>query len=127
DPFARLLVAAGSLASAIAVVGQSAGVRIALAVLLAAAATRAYARSRGSARRARLPALAAAFAFAAVLAAGGVVALAGAGGGADRAVLWAYDAVIVLVASVFALDLARGRWTEATGTSLVLDLGDGTQ
>ena len=98
--------------------------RIALAVLLAAAAGRAYARSRGPSRRARLPALAAALALAAVLTAGGVAALVGVSAGAEHAELWAYDAVIVLVAALFALDLARGRWNEATVTGLVVDLGD---
>ena len=46
-PIAWVLVAAVYVVSVIADLGQSAGVRIALAVLLAAAAGRAYARSRG--------------------------------------------------------------------------------
>ena len=123
-PIAWALVAAVYVVSVVADLGQSAGVRIALAVLLAAAAGRAYARSRGSSRRARLPALAAALALAAVLTAGGVAALVGVSAGAEHAELWAYDAVIVLVAALFALDLARGRWNEATVTGLVVDLGD---
>ena len=59
-----------------------------------------------------------------MLTAGGVAALVGVSAGAEHAELWAYDAVIVLVAALFALDLARGRWNEATVTGLVVDLGD---
>jgi signal transduction histidine kinase len=110
--------------SAVAVIGQSAGARLALAVLLALAAARAYGRSRGSARRARLPAFAGAVALAAVLAAGAVADALGAGESTDRALLWAYDAAIALVAAGLALDLVRGRWAEATVTTIVVDLGD---
>jgi len=120
----QLLVGAAYAISAIALIGQSAGTRLGLAVLLALVAAQAFRASRGSARRARRLALGAALALAAALAAGGVAGLAEAGDATDRAVLWAYEAVIVLVAVVFGLDLVRGRWAEATVTSLVVDLGD---
>jgi signal transduction histidine kinase len=123
DRLERVVVAAAYAASVVAEVGQSAGARLALAGLLGAAATRAYAHSSGPFRRARLTALAAALALAGALAAAGVADGLGAGGATDRALLWTYQAVIVAIALGVALDLVRSRWAEATLTSVVIDLG----
>lgn len=120
----RLLAAAAYVSSAVSDVGQSAEARIALAALIVLVATRAYARSAGAGRQARRPALAAAAVLGGALAAGGAASLVDAGAGADRAVLWAYEAVIVAIALVFTLDLVGGRWAEATLANVVVDLGD---
>src|SRR5215217_7923990 len=47
-----------------------------------------------------------------------------AGVDADRAVLWAYEAVTGLVAVWLFADLLWGRWTQAAITGLVVDLGE---
>src|SRR5919201_1908507 len=60
----------------------------------------------------------------AALVAASAASLAGAGGGASRAVLWAYQVVIVMVAAGFLVGLLRGGWTQATVTGLVVELGD---
>ena len=89
--------------------------------LVAVAAYR-YVIAGGPERRGRESALAAAFALALVLAFGAVAQLTNAD--IDRTVLWAYDAVILLVALGLAADLLYGRWAQATVTGLVVDLGD---
>jgi signal transduction histidine kinase len=94
---------------------------LALSAGVALAAVRTFLGTSGPARKAGGPALAAALAFAGVLAAGAVVRLAG--WDADRAVLWAYELVIVSVAIVLLVDLLRGRWADAAVTGLVVDLG----
>ena len=96
-------------------------VTLILAGLVATAAADVFLRTSGTARRAGIPAFAAALAFASVLALGAVTRLAG--WNADRAVLWAYDIVIACVAVVLLVDLLRGRWAEAVVSDLVVDLG----
>jgi signal transduction histidine kinase len=98
--------------SAVAVAANSAAGLLATAGVLFAVATSRYVRATGPERRARLVAAGAAGAFSAVLVAA-----------VDRAVLWAYYGVIVLVAIALVLDLVFGRWTQATVTGLVVDLG----
>jgi signal transduction histidine kinase len=96
-------------------------VTLILAGLVATAAADVLLHTSGTARRAGIPAFAAALAFASVLALGAVSRLAG--WNADRAVLWAYDIVIACVAVVLLIDLLRGRWAEAVVADLVVDLG----
>jgi hypothetical protein len=57
------------------------------------------------------------------LAGGSVARLLGAGPGAGRAVLWGYEAVLVLIAAGFLADSLYGRWAQAAVTKLVIDLG----
>ena len=110
--------------SVVADAGNSAGVTVALACLVFGVAAYRLAESAGPQRRARLVAFAAATAFSVVLFASGVSRLAGAAGSVDRGILWAYQVVLVLVAAALTLDLLLGRWTQATVTGLVVDLGE---
>ena len=107
--------------AAVAPLARNDVVTLLLAALVALAAADVFLRTSGTARRAGIPALAAALAFAAVLALGAVQRLAG--WGSDDEVLWAYDLVIGCLAVVLLLDLLRGRWEEAVVTDLVVDLG----
>jgi signal transduction histidine kinase len=95
---------------------------ILLALAVASTAVGRYLAASGPERRARASALGAAVAFALVLALGTVLRLAGTD--ADRAVLWAYEAVTGLVAVWLFADLLWGRWTQAAVTGLVVDLGE---
>lgn len=124
DRFERCVVAAVYATAAIAVVGERSGTALFISCVVLLTAARAYARAAGPLRRARLPALAAALAFAVVLASAGIVTLASGGGPADRAVLWAYEAVIAVIAVGFTFDLLRSGWAEATVTDLVVELGE---
>jgi signal transduction histidine kinase len=120
----RLSTLAVLVAYAAAVVeplAESPALTLVLSGLIAVAALRIFLPSSGPARKAGGPALAAAMAFAAVLALAAVNRLAG--WDADRAVLWAYDAVIATIAVVLLRDLLRGRWAEAAVTGLVVELG----
>jgi signal transduction histidine kinase len=101
-------------------------VTIAVTFLVLAATIRGYALAAGPGRRARVTAVAAAAALAVPLAGGGVARLIGAGPGAEQAVPWGYEAVLVLVAAGFLADILRGRWVQAVVTRLVVDLGEGT-
>jgi hypothetical protein len=94
---------------------------VALAVL--GAAIRGYARAAGPDRQARATAVAAAGALAVPLVGGSVWWLVGAGSGAEDAVLWGYDTVLVLIAVGFLADMSRGPWAQAAVTKLVVDLG----
>ncbi|MGW7380516.1 sensor histidine kinase [Streptomyces sp. NPDC054794] len=97
------------------------GLTVGLSALVVAAALDVFARTSGPARRAGRSALAAALVFA------GVLALASANvlleWGADRTVLLVYDAAVCLVVSWLTVDLLYGRWTEATVSDLVTQLG----
>jgi signal transduction histidine kinase len=95
---------------------------IGFAIGLVAVAGYRYAIAGGPERRARGSALAAAVALALALAVGAAAQLANAD--IDRAVLWAYNTVILLVVVGLAVDLLYGRWAQTTVTGLVVDLGD---
>ena len=95
---------------------------IAFALGLIALATRRYVVAGGPERRARLTAIIAATAFGLVLVVG--VATRGAGIETDSALLWAYDAIVCLVAISLFADLLWGRWAQAAVTGLVVDLGE---
>ncbi|MDQ3505718.1 MAG: hypothetical protein M3446_08480 [Actinomycetota bacterium] len=93
-----------------------------MAALIAVTAADVFRRTSGPARRAGEPALMAGLAYAAVLAGGSVQRLAG--WGADGAVLYAYDAVVLAVVVLLFGNLIFGRWTEATVADLVVGLGE---
>jgi signal transduction histidine kinase len=118
---AQATVAAAYIDAAIEPIARNDVVTIILAALVATAAADVFLRASGTARRAGIPALAAALAFACVLGLGAVQRLAG--WDADREVLWAYDIVIACLAVVLLVDLLRGRWAEAVVADLVVDLG----
>jgi signal transduction histidine kinase len=108
------------LLSAVAVVANTvAGTLITASVVFVVAAGR-YLRSTGPERRAQVIAVTAATAFSVVLV---VTAVAG----NDRPVPWAYEIVIALIAITLVTDLVRERWTEATITGLVVDLGSSAE
>jgi signal transduction histidine kinase len=119
----RAVVALGYVSAAIVDVGQDAAATLALAAVILATATRRYRRSTGPSRRAVAPALAATAAYVSVLTASSLADFAAAGTTTARAVLWAYEAVLVVIAVLFLADLLAGRWTQATVTGLVVDLG----
>jgi len=106
--------------SAVAVAaGSAAGTLVTACIVFAVAADR-YLRSTGPERHARLVAAVAATAYSAVLVVNASARLAGAGA---VLALWAYEIVIVVIAVALLLDLVFGRWTQATVTGLVVDLG----
>jgi signal transduction histidine kinase len=98
-------------------------VTIVVAVLVLAATIAGCVLASGPDRRARVTAVAAAAALTVPLAGGSVARLLGAGPGAGRAVLWGYEAVLVLIAAGFLADSLYGRWAQAAVTKLVIDLG----
>ncbi|HEY8774858.1 MAG TPA: ATP-binding protein [Gaiellaceae bacterium] len=113
------------LDGAFVALAQKESVTLAVCAIVAATALRRYAGVSGSERHARAPALAAAIALAAILGLGATAGLADAGAGVGRAVLWGYEVVVLAIAVVFLLDLLAERWTRATVTGLVVDLGNG--
>jgi signal transduction histidine kinase len=118
-----VVLVAAYVYAAVVPLARSDVVTIVVAVAVLGAAVRGYALAAGPARRARATAVAAAAALAVVLAGGSVWRLRGAGSGADRMVLWGYEAVLVLIAVGFLADMWRGRWAQAAVTKLVVDLG----
>ena len=126
DRLSLVVVAAVYVYAAAAPIARNDGVTIAVTFLVLAATIRGYALAAGSGRRARVTAIAAATALAVPLAGGAVARLIGAGPGVEQAVPWGYEAVLVLIAAGFLADIARGRWTQAVVTRLVVDLGEGT-
>jgi signal transduction histidine kinase len=123
----RATIASAYVLALVPDLGNLAAAQIALAVAVVAVAADRLRRASGPERRARAVAAVAGGAFSAVLVSAAAASLAGAGGGVDRAVLWAYQAVIAAVAVALALDLVLGRWVSATVTGLVVDLGAPTQ
>jgi hypothetical protein len=95
---------------------------IAFALVLIALAARRHALSGGPERRARLTALTAATAFGLVLVLAAATRIHGLG--PERAMLFAYDLFVFLIAVGLFADLLWGRWAQATVTGLVVDLGD---
>jgi signal transduction histidine kinase len=121
----RAVIAGTYILSAIAVAANTAaGTLVTAAVVLTVAAAR-YLLSVGPERRARLIAAAAAVAFSVVLVVGASELLTGVQSGStfDRADNWAYRVVVALIAVALLIDLVSGRWTQATVTGLVVDLG----
>jgi signal transduction histidine kinase len=116
-------IAVSYVLAAVADAGKTPEATLFVACLALAVAGYRYAASAGPERRARLTAAAATTAFSSVLLVSAVTRLAGAGGSVDRGVLWAYQVVLVLIALGVTLDLLLGRWTLATVTGLVVDLG----
>ncbi len=102
-------------------------VTIVVTFLVLAATIWGYALAAGPDRRARVTAIAAAAALAVPLAGGSVARLTEAGPSAEQAVLWGYEAVLVLIAAGFLADSLRSRWVQAAVTRLVVDLGEGTE
>jgi signal transduction histidine kinase len=113
--------AAGCAYAAVPSVARDYDATIVFAVALVAAAATRHAAASGSERRARAAALAAASAFAAMLVVTASVRLAGVD--AERALLWSYDLMLFLLAVGLFADLVWGRWSRATATALVVDLG----
>jgi signal transduction histidine kinase len=123
-PLSRLsmiVVAAVYVYAAVVPLAGNDVVTIVAALTVLAATIWGYALAAGPDRRARVTAVAAAAVLAIPLAGGSVARLLGAG--ADRAVLWAYEAVLVLIAAGLVADLLLGRWAQAAVTKLVVDLG----
>jgi signal transduction histidine kinase len=118
-----IVVLAAYVYAAVGPRARSDVVTIVVALAVLGAVIGGYARAAGPDRRARATAVAAAAALAVPLAGGSAWRLLGAGSGADRALLWAYEAVLVLIAAGFLADLSRGRWAQAAVTKLVVDLG----
>src|SRR5215469_3650594 len=98
-------------------------VTVVVAFLVLAATVWGYLLAAGPDRRARVTAVAAAAALAVPLAGGSALRLVEAGPGAEQAVLWAYEVVLVLIAVGFLADSLFGRWAQAAVTRLVVDLG----
>ena len=101
------------------------GVTIALSLAVVVTVLVGYLRAGGPERRARAAALVAASAVALVLGLGAIGRVVNAG--TDATWLWAYQAVLVLVAVGLFADLLWGRWTQAAITGLVVDLGEPEQ
>ena len=121
----------GRLATAVVAVAWVAGplegirpfpwLTLGLSALVALTALDIYTRSSGNARKAGGPALASALLFASVLAAGSMNRLGDLG--FDTSIATAYDLLVVLIAGWLTFDLLAGRWTDATVTDLVTQLG----
>ncbi len=98
-------------------------VTVVVAFLVPAATVGGYVLASGPDRRARVTAVAAAAALAVPLAGRSALWLVGAGPGAEQAVLWGYEVVLVLIAVGFLADFLLGRWAQAAVIRLVVDLG----
>ncbi|MFI6831800.1 sensor histidine kinase [Kribbella sp. NPDC050241] len=123
-PIATITVMLAYAVSLLEAVVRTPWLTLGLAVLVAAAAVDVFARTSGRARKAGWPALIAALTFAAVLAFSCANLLLG--WEADRLVLFVYDTTIAVLALVLTADLRSGRWTDATLSDLVTQLGGGT-
>ena len=118
-----IVLLAAYVCAAVVPLARNDVVTIVVTLAVLAAAIGGYALAAGPARRARATALAAAAALAITLAGGSVWRLLGAGAGADHPVLWAYEAVLVLIAVGFLTDLSQSQWAQSAVTKLVVDLG----
>ena len=116
----RVSIASLYVLSAVAVAADTAAGTLVTACIVFAVAANRYLRSAGPERSARLVAAVAATAFSAVLMVNAGARLAGSG---EVNALWAYQIVIVFIAVVLLADLVLERWTQATVTGLVVDLG----
>jgi signal transduction histidine kinase len=120
----RAAIALSYVLSAVVIAGNTPEATVVVACVVLAVAAYRYIHSAGPERRARLTALGAAAAFSTVLLTSGITRLAGSGASVDRGILWAYQAVLVAIALALTLDLVLRRWTAATVTGLVVDLGE---
>jgi len=118
-----IVLLAAYVCAAVVPLARNDVVTIVVTLAVLAAAIGGYALAAGPARRARATALAAAAALAITLAGGSIWRLLGAGAGADHPVLWAYEAVLVLIAVGFLTDLSQSQWAQSAVTKLVVDLG----
>jgi signal transduction histidine kinase len=118
----RAVVAAGYVYAVASPLARNDAATILLALAVCATALRRYLVASGPERRARAAALGAAAMVALALTLGAAGRLAGVD--ADQQVLWAYEAVIGLVAVWLVADLLWGRWAQAAITGLVVDLGE---
>jgi signal transduction histidine kinase len=114
----RLVVLAGYVDAIAPGVGRDEGAAVALAVAVTVIAVARWASAGGVQRRARAVPAAATVAIGLVLVGGAV---------ADpehaEAVLWSYEAVLIITAAALFFDLRRG-WSEEALTRVVIDLGD---
>jgi hypothetical protein len=117
-----VVVAAGYVCAVVYPLARNDQVTILLAVAVCATALGRFLVASGPERRARASALGAAAMVAVALTLGAAAGLAGVD--ADQQVLWAYEVVIGLAAVWLFTDLLWGRWTQATITGLVVDLGE---
>ena len=117
-----VVVVAGYLSAVAAPLARNEKATILLAFAVCATALGRFLVASGPERRARAPALGAAVMVGFTLTLGAAARLAGVD--ADRAVLWAYEVVIGLVAVWLVADLLWGRWTQVAITGLVVDLGE---
>jgi signal transduction histidine kinase len=120
-PLAMITVVAAYALAVVEWFTREAWLTAALSGLVVIAALDVYARTSGRARKAGGPALIAALAFAAVLAMSSANRLLE--WNADRAVEYAYYAVVSSVVILLTADLLWGRWSEATVADLVTQLG----
>ena len=109
--------------AAVVPLARSSVVTIGVAVVVLAVTVWGYARAVGPDRRARVTAVTAAAVLAIPLVGGSLARLVGEGPGADRAVLWGYEAALVVIAAGLLAGLLWGRWTQSAVTKLVVDLG----
>jgi signal transduction histidine kinase len=119
-----VVVAIGYAYAAFATIAWNNVVTIVVMLLVLVAVIRGYFLAAGPGRRARVTAIAAAAAVSLPLAGVSVVRLTGGGQNAGRAVLWWYEAALILVAIGLLADLLLGRWNQAAVTRLVVDLGE---
>jgi hypothetical protein len=104
DAFAVLV---GYAYAATAPLARNNVVTVVVVSLVLVTTIRGYALAAGPERRARLTAMIAAVAVALPLAGGSVERLMGAGPNVERAVLWGYEAALILIAVGFLVDLLR--------------------
>ncbi len=124
--FELAVVTIGYVYAVIVPVGRSEAATLIITLLIVATTSRGYLLATGPERQARTRAIAAAAALALVLGGSSLMRLSGSSPGAERAVLWAYETVLVLIAVGFPADLLWGRWAQAAVTKLVVDLGETT-
>ena len=118
---AAVTVGVAYVLAAVEPFGRNDAATIALSIVVAVVALGQFARTTGTARRAGLPALFAAWTFAGVL---GVAAFGRrADWRADTQLLWAYYIAIAVAVTVLLVDFVRARWANAVVTDFVIDLG----
>jgi signal transduction histidine kinase len=118
---AAVVVAAAMFDSLVVPLARDNRLTVALAILIVIATLHSFSGSAGIARRAAAPGLLAALAFASVLALAAGLRLSGFE--AEQPVLWTYDLVILGLATVLFVDLARAGWSEAVLRGLIAELG----